>query len=57
VYVDKAAQTITSTKVYEKTGNQYTYSVSNMNTVTPVSDTQFVFDAKKFPGTEVVDLR
>ena len=57
VYVDKAAQTISSTKVFEKTGNKYTYSVTNMNTATPVNDTQFIFNAKKYPGVEVVDLR
>jgi outer membrane lipoprotein-sorting protein len=57
VYVDKAAQTITSTKVFEKTGNKYTYAVTNMNTTTPINDAQFVFDAKKYPGVEVVDLR
>ena len=57
VYVDKASQIISSTKVFEKTGNKYTYSVTGMNTTTPVNDTQFVFDAKKFPGAEVVDLR
>ncbi len=57
VNVDKKAQTIVSTKVYEKAGNIYTYSVSKMNTSSVVNDTQFVFDAKKFPGVEVVDLR
>jgi len=57
VYVNKATQTITSTKVFEKAGNRYTYSVSGMNTTTPVPDATFVFDIKKYPGTEVVDLR
>ncbi len=57
VYVDKATQTIVSTKVFEKTGNKYTYSVKNMNTKAVVTDAQFVFDAKKNPGIEVVDLR
>lgn len=50
MYVDKAAQTISSTKVFEKTGNKYTYSVKNMNTKAAVKDAQFVFDAKKNPG-------
>ena len=57
VYVDKTAQTISSTKVFEKTGNKYTYSITNMNTASPVSDGQFIFDSKKYPGVEVVDLR
>ncbi len=57
VYVNKATQTISSTKVFEKAGNKYTYSVASMNTAAPVSDIQFVFDAKKYPGVEVVDLR
>ena len=57
VYVDKKAQTITSTKVYEKAGNIYTYSVAKMNTTSPVSDALFMFDPKQYPGVEVVDLR
>jgi outer membrane lipoprotein carrier protein len=57
VYVDKAAQTIASTKVFEKTGNKYTYAVSGMNPNGAVADAMFVFDAKKYPGVEVVDLR
>jgi outer membrane lipoprotein carrier protein len=57
VSINKASQTITSTKVFEKTGNKYTYTVSGMNTNATVNDAQFVFDAKKYPGVEVVDLR
>jgi len=57
VYVDKAAQQIASTKVFEKAGNRYTYALSGMNTSGAVADALFVFDAKKYPGVEVVDLR
>jgi outer membrane lipoprotein carrier protein len=57
VYVDEKKQTISSTKVFEKAGNKYTYSVTKMNTSAPVSDDLFVFDAKKYPGVEIVDLR
>jgi outer membrane lipoprotein-sorting protein len=55
--IDKKSQTISSTKIYEKTGNIYMYEISNMNTTSMVSDAQFLFDAKKYPGVEVVDLR
>ncbi len=57
VYIDKAAQTIATTKVLEKTGNKYTYAVSSMNTTTLVPDATFVFDPKKYPGVEINDLR
>ncbi len=57
VYVDKASQAIVSTKVFEKAGNRFTYSVRSMNTTTPISEAQFIFDQKKYPGTEIVDLR
>jgi outer membrane lipoprotein carrier protein len=57
VNINKATQTISGTKIFEKTGNRYVYSVANMNTTSAVADAQFIFDAKKYPGVEVVDLR
>jgi len=57
VNIDKQSQTISSTKVYEKAGNVYTYTISKMNTSAVINDAQFVFDPKKYPGVEVVDLR
>ncbi len=55
--VDKAAKTIYSTKVLENSGNRFTYTVTTMKTNTPVADAAFVFDKKKYPGVEEVDLR
>lgn len=57
VYVDKASKTIYSTKVMEKNGNKYTYTVNSLNGKAQVADSQFVFDKKKYPGVEEVDLR
>ncbi|WP_407527214.1 outer membrane lipoprotein carrier protein LolA [Lacibacter sp. MH-610] len=57
VWVDKATQSIYSTKVMEKSGNRYTYTVSSLNGNANLQDAQFVFDKKKYPGVEVIDLR
>ena len=55
VFIDKSV--INTTKVFEKTGNRYTYSMNNMNTNANIPDATFIFDPKMFPGVEVVDLR
>lgn len=57
VLIDKATQTIKQTKVFEKNGNRYTYSIVNMLTNGALPDALFVFDVKKYPKVEVVDLR
>ena len=57
VNIDKRLKTITSTKIFEKNGNRYTYLVSSMKTNNPIPDALFVFDAKKYPNVELVDLR
>ncbi|MEO6253621.1 MAG: outer membrane lipoprotein carrier protein LolA [Ferruginibacter sp.] len=57
VFINKATQTITSTKVFEKAGNRYTYTVSGMNTKTNIADATFSFNQKNYPGMELVDLR
>jgi outer membrane lipoprotein-sorting protein len=57
VFINKAAKSITATKIFEKAGNRYTYTVSGMNTNTNIADAMFIFNQKNYPGMELVDLR
>jgi hypothetical protein len=55
--VDKATSVVAGGKMYEKNGNVYSYSVSNYKPNPPLADNVFVFNEKKYPKVEVVDLR
>jgi outer membrane lipoprotein carrier protein len=55
--VDKTNQTILNSQVFEKTGTIHNYSVTNQVPNIKFEDNQFVFDVKKYPGVEVIDLR
>jgi outer membrane lipoprotein carrier protein len=57
LYVDKKSQSIYSTKVLDKSGNKYTYTVTSFKPNVAISDSQFGWDKKKYPGVEEVDLR
>jgi chaperone LolA len=55
--IDKNAKTIYSTRVLEKAGNRYSYTVNTLNGKNNISDAKFVFNKKDYPGVEEVDLR
>ncbi len=57
VTVDKTNQTVLSTQVFEKNGSIHTYYVTNQVPNLKFEDKKFVFDPKKYPGVEVIDLR
>lgn len=57
VLVDKKAQTIYRTRVLDKSGNRYSYTINSLNGNASVNDGLFVFDKSKYPGVEEVDLR
>lgn len=57
VFINKASKSISSTKIFEKAGNRYTYVVSGMKTNTNIADAMFIFNQKNYPGMELVDLR
>jgi outer membrane lipoprotein carrier protein len=56
-YVDRAAKTILYTKMLEKSGNKYIYTINSLNGNVQLTDASFVFDKTKYPGVEEVDLR
>jgi outer membrane lipoprotein-sorting protein len=55
--IDKAKKQIKSFTLYDKSGNTFSYKVKTYLTDVPVTDADFTFDAKKFPGVEVIDMR
>jgi outer membrane lipoprotein-sorting protein len=55
LYVDEAQKMIVSSKIYENSGNVYTYSMSGMKLNQPLKDEMFVFDKSKHPGVEVIE--
>jgi outer membrane lipoprotein-sorting protein len=55
--IDKASKNIVETKVFEKNGNRYTYTINSLKTNTPVSESLFSYNAKAHPGVELIDLR
>jgi outer membrane lipoprotein-sorting protein len=57
VAVDRTTQTIKQTKIFEKNGNRYTYGITSLLTNRNLQENLFVFDAKKYPKVEIIDLR
>ena len=55
--IDKANKTIYSTRVLDKAGTVFTYTVDNLNSKANLADALFLFDKSKYPGVEVIDLR
>lgn len=56
-FVDKVSKTIVSTRLFEKNGNRYVYSVTSFSPNVKLDNSLFVFDPKKYPGVEVIDLQ
>ncbi len=57
VNIDKNTKSVVSSEIFQKTGDRYIYTISDMKTNTNLPDNLFVFNAKDYPKVEVVDLR
>ena len=55
LYVDEAQKMIVSSKIFENSGNVYTYSMSGLKTNAPLEDNMFVFNKAKYPGVEEIE--
>jgi outer membrane lipoprotein-sorting protein len=57
IEVNKADKSINSWKIFQKNGQEVLYKVDQFQPDVTVADTYFTFNAKQYPGVEVVDLR
>ena len=56
--VDKELFRITRIAIQDKSGNTFSYLVNKFEpNVSDVKDTDFIFNAKDYPGVEVIDMR
>ena len=57
IVINKKDKSIKSWKIFEKSGNVFDYTVKTFTPNLTIAESEFVFDAKKYKGVEVVDLR
>lgn len=55
--IDKVSKQIMNAVIFDKNGNRYTYTIKSFNPNIKVPESTFAFDAKLYPGVELVDLR
>jgi outer membrane lipoprotein-sorting protein len=57
IEIDKALKTIVSFAVYDKNGSIYSYKINKFIPNAKLADTEFIFNAKDYPGAEINDMR
>ncbi len=55
VYVDKTKDLVTKAQVLDKGDNTIDFTLSNVNLSAVIPDSKFAFDAKAYPGVEVIE--
>ena len=53
----KKDKSIHSWTMFDKAGNLYKYTITKFTPAAKIDESTFSFDAKKYPGVEIVDLR
>lgn len=57
IQVNKTDKSINNWKIFQKNGEKVTYKLEQFQPEVAVADNFFTFNAKQYPGVEVVDLR
>lgn len=55
--VDKTTKDLLGWEMYDGQGGMFSYAFKNLKAASNLTDAYFVFDPKKYPGIEVIDLR
>ena len=57
MFIGKKGRTLKKWTMFDRTGNIYTYVITNFDETFAAEDNYFVFDVSKYPGVEEIDLR
>ncbi|MTI24086.1 LolA family protein, partial [Fulvivirga kasyanovii] len=57
LFIAKKDHSLKSWTMFDKSGNKYKYTIKNFNGNISPKDSAFSFDATKYPGVEIIDLR
>ena len=55
--VDKVKKQVKGFKLFDKSGNIFTYKVTKFQTDVPSTPSDFTFEPSKYPGVDVIDMR
>lgn len=55
--IAKKDKSIQSWTMFDKGGNKFKYTINKFTPNPAITDASFTFDAKRYPGVEIIDLR
>ncbi len=57
LYISEKDSSLKNWTMFDRSGSKYKYAIKDFNTDGAYKDSMFTFDASKYPGVEIVDLR